>query len=484
MTQTQTKNWIAGDFVGSSKVEPSYNPATGELLGEFYAGGLEEAQQAIAAAKQTFETTDWRFNRHLRAQVLSEMADAIDANTEALAELLVKENGKPIGEAGFELSMCAPKLRYWAAQVRTNFGRSLLPEEGRLAVMTREAIGPVGIIVPWNSPVILLIRSLAPVLAAGCTAAVKMPGQTGLVNGLLMRVLADVKSLPAGVVNIFNEAGDEGARELVNSPDTPAISYTGSTHVGRMIAQSAAQNLKRLNLELGGKSPMIVFADANLDVVSHVLEKGVTVFAGQFCMTGSRILAHKSIAPKLRGLLQERLEAVKCGLGWEDGTDMGPMIDRASVERVNVAVEKAIADGARVVVRGGPITSGPLAEGAYYQPTLLEVDSSDLDIVSKETFGPVVTLETFGTEEEAIEIANRGEFGLAASIWSQDVNLPWRVSQYLRAGTVWINEWAVVFDECEEGGFKQSGIGRLNGVAALDTFTEYKLVSMNMGKVS
>lgn len=484
MTATPTMNWIGGEFVGSQTVESSFNPANGDLLGTFCAGGIEDAQQAIATAKKSFENTAWRFDRRLRAKVLSEIADAIEANAQALTELLIKENGKPAGEAGFEVSMCAPKLRYWAAQVMTNFGRSLAPEEGRLAVVTREAIGPVGIIVPWNSPIILLVRSLAPALAAGCTTVVKMPGQTGLVNGLLMRVLAQVASLPKGVVNIFTETGDEGAREIVRSPDTPAISYTGSTHVGRLIAKSAAENLKRLNLELGGKSPMIVFGDANLDIVSAVLEKGVTLFGGQFCMAGSRILAHKSIAPKLRKLLQERLEAVKCGPGWEQGSDMGPMIDRTNVERVDSEVEKAIAAGARAVVRGGPITSGPLAEGAYYRPTLLEVDSCNLDIVRKETFGPVATLETFESEEEAVALANSGEFGLAASVWSQDVNLPWRISQYLRAGTVWINEWAVVFDECEEGGFKQSGIGRLNGLAALDAFTEYKLVSLHMGKAS
>lgn len=475
-------NWIGGAFVETGVATASMNPASGEVLGQFLAGGFDEARKGIAAARAAFEGTDWRFNRRLRAQVLSDMADAFEAQAAELTDLLVRENGKPAGEAGFEVAMCAPKLRYWAAQVRTNFGRSLMPEEGSLAVVTREAVGPVGIIVPWNSPIVLLVRSLAPALAAGCTAVVKMPAQTGLVNARLMKLLAGIASLPAGVVNMFSEEGDAGAREIVASPDVPAISYTGSTQVGRVIARDAAAHLKRVNLELGGKTPMIVFDDANLDMVAAVLEKGVTLFAGQFCMTGSRILAHRSIAVQLRALLKDRLEAVRCGPGWEAVSDMGPMIDQANVERVDRMVEAAITAGARPVVRGGPVTSGQLTGGAYYRPTLLEVDSAELDIVRNETFGPVATLEIFDNENEAIGLANAGEFGLAASIWSQDVDRPWRVAQYLRVGTVWINNWAVVHDECEEGGFKQSGIGRLNGLAALDTFTEHKLITLQMGK--
>lgn len=477
-------NWINGEWIDSGKHENSYNPATGEVIGKFADGDAEQMRSGIKAAKDAFGSSLWKRDRMLRAQVLNDMADVFEKNAEALIDLLAQENGKTKYEAGFEVSMVAPKLRYFASLTRTTFGRSLQPSDGRYALVLREAIGVAGIIVPWNSPVILLVRSLAPALAAGTTAVVKMPAQTAQTNALVAQLLSQVTSLPKGVVNIITESGDEGARLLVDSPDVPVISFTGSTHVGRVIAAGAAKNLKRLNLELGGKTPMIVFDDADLDHLVPTLEKGITVFAGQFCMTGSRILVQRGVADQVRELLTSRLNAVKVGPAADPTSDMGPLIDKENVARVDAAVEDAIKAGAKVLVRGGVIKEGPLAVGAFYRPTLLEVTDGNADIVRKETFGPVATIQVFDTEAEAVMLANQSEFGLSASIWTTDVNRPWRVGQDIEAGTVWINDWAVVYDECEEGGYKQSGVGRLNGVAALDVFTEYKHININAGSVS
>jgi acyl-CoA reductase-like NAD-dependent aldehyde dehydrogenase len=279
-----------------------------------------------------------------------------------------------------------------------------------------------------------------------------------------------------------------GAREVLNflvkSPDVPTISFTGSTRAGRAISLTGAGRLKRLGLELGGKTPMLVFDDADLEAALPKLEKAVTVFAGQFCMTGSRLLVQSGIADEVRRRLAQRLTNVRVGPAADPTSEMGPMIDKANVERVNQTVEAALAAGARAVVRGGPVSEGPLARGAFYRPTLLEVTDASLPIVQEEVFGPVVTMQVFDSEAEAVALANDSEYGLAASIWSRDVDRPLRIARDLLVGTVWVNDWVMMRDEFEEGGYKQSGRGRLRGLTGLDDFLEYKHIVLNPGVVT
>lgn len=476
-------NWINGEWVDSGSYKDSINPATGEKIGVFADGGQAEAERAIIVAKQVHKNSDWKHNRHLRYKAINELADAFEANADRLKEILMLENGKVAGEAMFEISLVAPKLRYYAAQALTEFGRALETQPGKFSMVLAESIGVVGIIAPWNSPIILMVRSLAPALAAGCTAVIKMPAQTAQTNFVINEVMASVKSLPKGVINQFTESGSAGAALMVESPDVPAISYTGSTPTGRILMRNGASNLKRFGFELGGKTPMLVFDDANLNAALPVFEKAVTVFAGQFCMTGSRILVQRGIADSFISQFSKRLEEVKVGPASDPSSDMGPVIDKANVERIDAAVEKAISDGAEVLVRGGKITEGSLASGAFYRPTLLKVkpENNKLDIIQQETFGPVATVQIFDTPEEAIALANDSEFGLAASVWSQDVDLPLKVIRELEAGTAWINNWAVVNDEFEEGGYKMSGLGRLNGLAAIHDFVEYKHIFHGTG---
>nr|WSY56821.1 aldehyde dehydrogenase family protein [Streptomyces sp. NBC_00886] len=460
------RHFIAGQWTDSGKHSESRNPATGEVLGTFADGGAEEAKAAISTARHTFDTTDWARDRHLRAKALFEMADLLEARREEFIQLLARENGKILGEAAFEIDLTAPKLRYYAALALADHGSAAEVRPGLYSMTLREAAGVAGVIVPWNSPVVLAVRSFAPALAAGCTVAMKLPGQTGLVNGLLSEVVAATTSLPAGVLNIFTESGNDGAPLLVSSSEVDVLSYTGSTAVGRKIMEQAAPTLKPLSLELGGKTPMVVFDDADLDATVPVLTKAVTTFTGQFCMTGSRILVQRGIADELRRRLTAALEAVKIGPGDDPASEMGAMIDERNAERV----ERTVADAAAyadILVRGE-------RNGAFIRPSLVEVTDVATPIVQQEVFGPVATFEVFDTEAEAIERANATEYGLAASIWTRDVDRPVRVGREIKAGTVWTNVWAVVHDQFEEGGFKQSGMGRLNGVRGLEEFQETK----------
>jgi betaine-aldehyde dehydrogenase len=477
-------NWINNRWVDNKNYKESFNPATGEVIGTYADGGKPEALAAIAAAKQAFKDSEWKSNRHLRYKVINQLADQFDLYHDRLVETLMLENGKVRNEAEFEVNLSAPKLRFYAALALTEYGRALETKSGSFSMVLGEPLGVAGIIAPWNAPIILMVRSLAPALAAGCTVVIKMPSQTAQVNALLSEVFESIKDIPVGVLNLFTESGSEGAALLVESPDVPAISYTGSTRTGQILMKNGAPQLKRFNFELGGKTPMIILDDANLDVALPTIEKAITVFAGQFCMTGSRIVVQRGIADRLKKGLTERLEKVKLGPASDPASDMGPMIDKTNVERVERVVENAIRDGAKVLVRGGKVSEGSLASGAFYAPTLLEVTRNSMKIIQEETFGPVATIQVFDTVEEGIALANDSVYGLAASVWSQDVDLPLRVARELQAGTVWINNWAQVNDEFEEGGFKFSGIGRLNGVSALQDFIELKHIFHHAGTVS
>jgi betaine-aldehyde dehydrogenase len=469
------KHWIDGEWTGSGTVSESVNPATGAVLGRWADGGEAEARAAVAAARRAFDTSPWSRDRSLRHRALSEMADRFDARAEELGTLVTKENGKKIAEGLFEGASPGPTLRHNAAMALTETGISAEVAPGQWFSTYGEPAGVVGVIVPWNSPVALLIRSLAPALSAGNTVAVKMPGQTALVANLVSQIMAEVTALPRGVVNIFAESGNTGAPYLVDSPDVQVISYTGSTTVGRLVAAGGAATLKRMNLELGGKTPMIVFDDADLDTTVPLLAAGITTFAGEFCMTGSRILVQRGVADQVRTRLAGLLENVRVGDGMDPETDMGPLIDKADVARVDAVVQAALAY-AKPIVPGGPATDGALAAGAFYRPALLEVEDVSTDIVQKEVFGPVATFEVFDTETDAIARANATEFGLAAGIFTRSINISRRVSREIHAGTVWTNTWAAINDGFAEGGYKQSGVGRLRGPQAITEFQEAKTV--------
>src|SRR6516225_1666935 len=398
------RHWIDGEWVDGSQPAQSINPANGEVIGTYTEAGEVEAKRAIAAAVRVFRETDWSENRRLRARVLNDMADRFEARTNDLVRILSLENGKVEAEARFEVTMVPSKLRFYAALALTDFGRAMETSPGRYTMTLRQPTGVAGILVPWNSPVVLFIRSLAPALAAGCTTVSKLPGFTAQTNARICEVFTEVKSLPKGVINVFTEVHSNAARALIDSPDVPVISLTGSSATVRAIMAQGAKHLKRFGGELGGKTPVILFEDADLDRALPKVEKALTVFAGQFCMTGSRLLVQRSILDTVRKRLGGRLESLKVGPASDPASDMGPMINVANVQRVDRVVDAAIAAGAQVIVRGGPVRDGPLAKGAFYRPTLLEIHDHSLPIAQNEVFGPVLVMQAFDTEAEAVAL--------------------------------------------------------------------------------
>jgi len=478
------RHWIDGEWAASARgtVAESVDPANGEVLGRFAAGDAADAESAIAAARRAFETTHWSRQPRLRATVLLEWAERLERARPEIVKLLTAENGKLLQNSEHELAASVSELRYYAGLARNIFGRVTELEPGLMAMLAREPMGVAGIIVPWNAPVTLLIRSLAPAIAAGCTAVIKAAPQTALVNERVFRTLAEITSIPKGAINMLAETGNEVAKMLVESRDVDIVSYTGSTEVGKLIMAAAAPTLKRLNLELGGSAPCVLFQDADLDQAVPALVRAGVVMAGQQCVAASRLLVHRSRLDEAQARFASALESVVVGPGDEPASEMGPMIDVSSRDRVCKLVQAARESDE--VVLAGRVPAGRLAKGAFVTPSLVHLKDSGSPLLAREIFGPVLTLDTFESEEEAVRKANTTRFGLAAGVWTRDLQRAQRVASCIKSGTVWINGHARLHAEVETGGYKESGLGRLHGVEGLEAFLQTKHVSWELGSAS
>ncbi|MFJ9500433.1 aldehyde dehydrogenase family protein [Brevibacillus centrosporus] len=468
-------NYVGGEWTKSSSGEtlPSYNPATGEWVGTAQNSSVSDVEQAIDRAYDVFQKSDWGYNPKRRYEALLGFAQKIEENLERLATVLTREQGKTIKESRQELAGCVDTLKYFAGAARTVFGRSVQLEPGNFGVIAKEPIGVVGIISPWNWPALLMIRELAPALAAGNAVIVKPASLTPVISVELFKLIAEVPQFTKGIVSIITGPGRSIGAAMGVSTKIDMISFTGDTSTGKTIMELATSNIKKLALELGGKSPNVLFADANLDKAIPLIGRSIFISAGQICMAGSRLLVHEAVKDEVLARLKQYAENLCVGNGLLESTDMGPVINQDQLELVTEYCEIGKREG-KMITGGHRLSGGEFDRGTFFAPTIIDELSPSCRVVREEIFGPVLAVQSFANEEEALAMANDTDFGLSAGVWTNDLNRAMRMSKGIKAGTVWINTYNKNFPEAEFGGYKQSGLGRTRGVDGLMEYCETK----------
>ncbi|MDJ0269958.1 MAG: aldehyde dehydrogenase family protein [Aigarchaeota archaeon] len=478
-------NYVNGEWVRSSSEEKleSINPATGELVAVAQQSTAEDVDAAVDAARDAFFSGVWSEKKpQERARVLFKIAELLRSNADTLATLLTRENGKPIKNARGEILYAANVFEYYGALARVVLGN--IPRYGSsdVSLVVKEPVGVCGLIVPWNSPIQLASWKLAPALAAGCTIVLKPSEYTPAISLEVVKLISTIEELPRGVLNVVTGPGDPTGTALVKNTKVDKISFTGSTETGRRIMEMAAVNLKKINLECGGKSANIVFDDANLEQALRGTLWGIFRSAGQSCNAGSRLLVQETIYEEFVRKFVELAKGIKVGNGLDPSTEMGPIISERQLNRVLSYIKSGVDEGARLLYGGKRLTEGELARGFFIQPTIFDNVSRDMRIFQEEIFGPVVCVIPFKNERDAIEIANDTKYGLAGNIWSRNLFRIMRVARGVRTGTIWVNRHLNPGPEPPFGGYKQSGIGREQGIEGLMEYLETKHICLEISE--
>jgi phenylacetaldehyde dehydrogenase len=479
--ETPRKMLIDGKWVAalSGKTFSTPNPATGEELATIAEGDREDINLAVKAARRAFESGPWRkMTSSERGRLVWKLADLLEQHTEEFALLESLDNGKPLAVArAADVPLAVDLFRYmagWATKIEgTTIPISVpyTPGAEYLAYTLREPVGVVGQIIPWNFPLLMAAWKLGPALATGCTVVLKPAEQTPLTALLLGELICEA-GFPDGVVNIVPGFGETAGAALAAHPDVDKCAFTGSTEVGKLIVQAAAGNLKKVSLELGGKSPNVIYKDANLDVAIPGSASAIFFNHGQCCCAGSRLYVERSIFDQVVEGVAEHARKIKVGPGTESGTEMGPLVSAEQLSRVCSYLESGLSQGAKAIVGGHKIGD----KGYFVEPTVLVNTREDMKVVQEEIFGPVVAALPFDDPAELMSRANDSSYGLAAAVWTSDISKAHRTAAMLKAGTVWINCYNIFDAALPFGGYKQSGWGREMGRDVLELYTQTKAV--------
>lgn len=470
---------IGGEWVeaASGKTFSSLNPATGEVLAEVAEGESEDISRAVAAARNAFESGAWpKMTPSQRGALLWKLADLLEQHAEEFAELETLDNGKPIKYArAVDVPLAVDHFRYFAGWATKLEGETIPVSIPNMFTYTlREPLGVIGQIIPWNFPLQMAAWKLAPALACGNTCVLKPAEQTPL-SALRLGELICAAGFPEGVVNIVPGFGETAGAALAAHPDVDKIAFTGSTEVGRKIVQASAGNLKKVTLELGGKSPNIIFPDADLKYAIRGAMNAVFFNQGQVCTAGSRLFVHQSVYEQVVDGLCSYAQQMKIGPGISPDTELGPLVSEEQRQRVASYIERGKEEGATLLT-GGKCPQSETLKGFFLQPTVFDHVHDDMTIAREEIFGPVVVALPFESVDELAARANKSMYGLAAGVWTNNIKIAHRMATTLKAGVVWVNTYNMFDAAAPFGGYKQSGYGREMGHAVLDAYTQLKTV--------
>ncbi|MGC5327532.1 aldehyde dehydrogenase family protein [Brevibacillus sp. SYSU BS000544] len=474
--------YINGEWVDSCSQETFTvtNPATGEVIANVTKGNRDDTQRAILAAREAFDESGWADSHaRERAELLWKVADLIELRAEEFARIDTLNNGKPLRESTYDVADAINQFRYYAGLCTKPQGQTYDVPDDIQAFVVREPIGVVGAITCWNYPLVMNAQKIAPALAAGNTLVLKPADLTPLSTIMLFECL-EKAGLPPGVANLVTGPGSVVGDEISKNPFVDKVAFTGGTETGITIMKNAADTVKKLSLELGGKSPNIVFADADFETAVDYALFAIFANQGEVCSAGSRLILQESIYDQFVERLVERAMKITVGNGLDPNTEMGPLISASHMERVLSYIQLGINEGARLLCGGHRMVSEGLEKGYFVEPTILEAHRSDLRIVQEEIFGPVLVIQKFRTEDEAIRLANGTKYGLAGAVFTNDGAKAQRVIRKLRAGITWINTYHPTFNEAPWGGYKQSGIGRELGTYGYEAYTEVKQININL----
>jgi aldehyde dehydrogenase (NAD+) len=478
-TTTQSRNLVGGEWVDAASGETfeSTSPADGEQIGTFPRSGADDVDRAVAAAKEAYE--EWRLvPAPKRGELLFRFAQLLVEHKPELTDLMTHEMGKVKAEAGGDVQEAIDMSYYMGGEGRRLFGQTTPSElRDKFQMSVRMPIGVIGVITPWNFPIAIPSWKIAPALVAGNTVVFKPATDTPALGQRFVEILRDA-GVPKGVVNIVHGGGGAVGDRLVRHPDVRVISLTGSRETGVTVLRNAAEGLKHVHLELGGKNAIIVMDDANLELAVDGILWSAFGTSGQRCTAASRVIVHRSVYPELERRLVARAEALRLGPGWEDDTDVGPVINGAALEKIHSYTQIGIDDGARLLTGGEIASDGDLGKGFYYRPTIFGDVDPDMRIAQEEIFGPTLSLISVADESEAIRVSNGIRYGLSSSIFTRDVNRAFRAMRDLEAGITYVNAGTIGAEvHLPFGGVKETGNGhREAGQAALDVFTEWKSV--------